>query len=135
MCFLWGVQAFFQLFFGLLMSEDFTNVLVRMSTELKASLQREAFVHHRKLTQEINMRLQASLDQETGPSPTGEPDSPPLPPFPPRLHPCARANTPTVLPTNDNGPAGALSDTDQAILEVFRALSVEKRLALLALLR
>lgn len=105
------------------MSEDFTNVLVRMSIELKGRLQKEAFVHHRKLTQEINMRLEASLSEE------------PPKPRPARPPSYVEPNTPTVIPTNDHGPAGAISDTDRAMLEVFRKLPVEKQLALLSLFR
>lgn len=89
--------------------------LLAMPDELRSALEREAFVANRTLTAEINMRLRAS--------------------FTPKPTTYTTPHAPTVLPTNDNGPAGALSDTDQAILEVFRALSVEKRLALLALLR
>lgn len=107
------------------MSEDFTNVLVRMSVELKANLQREAFVHHRKLTQEINMRLEASLAS----------DSSAQPPPPPAPAPYTQPNTPTVAHTNDHGPAGALADTDRAMLEIFRKMPVEKQLALLSLFR
>lgn len=106
------------------MSDEFTNVLVRMSLDLKGRLQREAFVNGRKLTGEINHRLEASLKAEAGaPAPAG-PSSYSAP------------NAPTVLQTaNDKGPVGPISGTDQAMLEVFRALPPEKQLALLSLFR
>lgn len=105
------------------MSEEFTNVLVRMSLELKGRLQKEAFVHHRKLTQEINMRLESSLLEEPRLPPKVKPD------------PYTAPNAPTVALTNDHGPAGALADTDRAMLEIFRKMPVEKQLALLSLFR
>lgn len=97
------------------MSEEFTNVLVRMSLDLKGRLQREAFINGRKLTGEINMRLEASLKENR----TGEPTPP----------------TYAINSTGEGGPAVALSDTDQAMLDIFRALPPEKRLALLSLFR
>ncbi len=104
-------------------ARDVQPTVLRLHPELRAELVRIAFVNGRSLSKEIAVRLQTSLAAD---------QSPPQPPLP---NPYTAPNTPAALPTNDNGPAGALSDTDQAILEVFRALSVEKRLALLALLR
>ena len=108
------------------MSDEFTNVLVRMSLDLKGRLQREAFVNGRKLTGEINHRLEASLKAETA-APVSASTVPPSYTAP---------NTPTVVHiTNDKGPASTLSGTDQAMLDVFRALPPEKQLALLSLFR
>lgn len=108
------------------MSDEFTNVLVRMSLDLKGRLQREAFINGRKLTGEINQRLEASLKSTAAPAPA--PASGPTS--------YSAPNTPTVLHTaNDKGPAATLSGTDQAMLEVFRGLPPEKQLALLSLFR
>ncbi len=109
------------------MSDEFTNVLVRMSLDLKGRLQREAFINGRKLTGEINQRLEASLKADAAPAPAAPPSGPAS---------YSAPNTPTVLHTaNDKGPASTLSGTDQAMLEVFRGLPPEKQLALLSLFR
>lgn len=97
------------------MSEEFTNVLVRMSLDLKGRLQREAFANGRKLTGEINMRLESSLKEHR----TGDIETPPY----------------VTSPINNEGPANTLSGVDQAMLEVFRGLPPEKQLALLSLFR
>ena len=110
------------------MSDEFTNVLVRMSLDLKGRLQREAFLNGRKLTGEINHRLEATLKAGGASSATAR-----LPSDPGTY---SAAPAPTVLHTaNDNGPASTLSGTDQAMLEVFRRLPPEKQLALLSLFR
>lgn len=109
------------------MSDEFTNVLVRMSLDLKGRLQREAFINGRKLTGEINQRLEASLKADAAPAPAAPPAGPASYNTP---------NTPTVLHTaNEKGPVVPLSGFDQAILESFRRLTPEKQLALLSLLR
>lgn len=111
------------------MNEQDTNnatLMLRLPAELKFRLLRAAAINGRRITAEVNMRLQKSIeadDAATQPKPA------------PKPAPYLAPNAPTVLSTKDNGPAGALTDTDQAILELFRAYPVEKRLALLALLR
>lgn len=102
------------------MSDEFTNVLVRMSAALKAELQREASINDRKLTQEINVRLRESLKPATASA---------------GKRPYSVAVTTPALSVKEEGPMGLLSGTDQAMLTVFRALPVEKQLALLSLLR
>lgn len=101
------------------MSHEFTNVLIRMSLDLKERLQREAFANGRKLTSEVNMRLEESLKEAPAPklvySATPRPDA--------------------AHHANDNGPAHPLSGIDQAMLDVFRRLPAEKQLALLSLFR
>lgn len=101
------------------MAKDSENsdaqLLIRLPSSLKAALQREAFVNKRTITAETNMRLQRSFLV-----------------VPPTY---TAPNAPTVALTNDNGPAGAISDTDRAMLEVFRKLTVDKQLALLSLFR
>ena len=90
------------------MDDEVTNVLIRMPVDLKGRLQREAFVNGRKLTGEVNVRLEKSLEQ-------------------------TKPALVTVLQTNEKGPASALSDTDRAMLEVFRKLPPKRQLALLSL--
>lgn len=105
------------------MAKDSENsdaqLLIRLPSSLKAALQREAFANKRTITAETNIRLQRSFST--------------IPPTPPS--PYTAPNTPTVALTNDHGPAGALADTDRAMLEIFRKMPVEKQLALLSLFR
>lgn len=102
------------------MSEEFTNVLVRMSHEQKAALQREATIHGRSLTAEINMRIKASFKADLPPSYT----TPAAATVHTTLHE-PRAQT--------KGPADPLTETDRAMLAIFRRMPVEKQLALLSL--
>lgn len=115
------------------MADTHTNVLVRMPNEIKAELQREALLHGRKLTSEINIRLRESL--KTTPAPGIAPA--PLSLVAPSTLPSSytAANTAIVGTTNDNGPAHALTDIDRAMLAVFHQLPPEKQLALLSLFR
>lgn len=86
------------------------TVLLRLPSELKHALLREAFVHGRRITAEINMRLVDSL----------------------------RANSfPPTIPRNASVTGDSQSDVEleEKLLAMFRALPVEKRLALLALLK
>lgn len=101
------------------MSDEFTNVLIRMPLDLKERLQREAFANGRKLTGEVNMRLEESLKEVTAP----------------KLVYSATPRADAAHPANDNGPAHSLSGIDQAMLEVFRRMPPEKQLALLSLFR
>lgn len=97
-----------------------------MPDDVRAAIERAAFVSGRTLTAEINMRLEASLRAEAE---TQTQTAKPLASY-------TAPNTPTVLHTaNDKGPASTLSGTDQAMLDVFRALPPEKQLALLSLFR
>lgn len=79
--------------------------LLALSPELRNALQKEAFVHGRTLTSEINKRLQASLHVPEGPS------------------------------GDATKTGNALSAIDRQMLEAFRTLEPEKQIALLALLR
>lgn len=96
------------------------TLMIRLPTELKAELMRQAARNGRRITAEINWRLKRSLEAATDQ---------------PAPNPYTAPNTPTVAFTNDNGPAGAISDTDRAMLEIFRKLPVDKQLALLSLFR
>lgn len=97
---------------------------LRLQPDVRAELVRLAFVNGRSLSKEIAMRLEASLKAEGSSTTSSRPSTYSAP------------NTPTVLHTaNDKGPASTLSGTDQAMLDVFRALPPEKQLALLSLFR
>lgn len=108
------------------MTETHAPVLVRMTIQQKDQLLKYAKENGRTLTGEINERLQVSLGAR-GPTFQGI-----------LAREAARKNgkeTEKVEPINDNGPASALSDTDRAMLAVFRAMPVEKQLALLSLFK
>lgn len=95
-----------------------------MPEETRVAIERAAFVNGRTVTAEINLRLKATLLAE--------------PKTPKTTHTGTSysvGHVPTVLHTNDNGPAHSLSGIDQAMLDVFRRLPAEKQLALLSLFR
>jgi hypothetical protein len=112
------------------MEKETTQLLLRIPVDLKAELQKHADDQGRKLTQEVNIRLRNSLPAR-GPTVQGilarEAEA--------KLATYQAGTTPTVHHINDNGPAAALSDTDRAMLDVFRAMPVEKQLALLSLFK
>lgn len=104
------------------MAETHSPVLVRMTNELKAQLQREAALHGRSLTGEINTRLKDSL----------KPPAPGIAPAPLSYsldHPSSGG----IL--KQQSPAHALTDIDRAMLSVFHRLPPEKQLALLSLFK
>jgi hypothetical protein len=86
---------------------------VRMPTELKETLEREAKINNRSLNSELVERLQRSLERQTGAA-----DAP---------YAAAQARPADY--------ASAMSDSERQFLGVFRRLPVEKQLALLALFR
>lgn len=102
------------------MADTHTNVLVRMTNEMKGQLQKEALLHDASLTKEITTRLQASL-------PSNYSKANPVKPH--------IAAAPAASYSNDKSPAQALSDIDRAILAVVRAMPPEKQLALLSLFK
>jgi hypothetical protein len=106
-------------------------LLLRLPAELKAELQRQANINGRRITAEINTRLRASLDQNVASSPV-------LAAAELSLRLPKRYTDPhaaTIVHAKCNGPDYALTDIDQAMLDVFHALPVEKQLALLSLFR
>lgn len=107
-------------------ARDVQPTVLRLHPDVRAELVRIAFVNGRSLSKEIAVRLEASLKvgAVAPPAASAKPAS------------YSAANSPTVVQTaNDNGPASALSGTDQAMLDVFRGLPPEKQLALLSLFR
>jgi hypothetical protein len=104
--------------------------LLRMPDPLRKALERCAFAHDRDLTKEINRRLEASIRDDPDGVRVRQVDAQPKSSS---GYPATPATV--VMHTNDNGPASALSATDQAMLEVFRKMPVDKQLALLSLFK
>ena len=106
------------------MSETHANVMVRMTLEQKAQLQRASVINGVTLTAEINLRLRESLKPKAYPATD---PTPPLTtdgkPSPVQAH---------YQQPNAKGPAN-LSETDQAMLDIFRRMPAQKQLALLSL--
>lgn len=86
------------------------SVLVRLPSDLKFALQREAYAHGRRITAEINMRLRASFPG--GVPQMGEP-----------LKPAIAAEP------------GAPGWNEQELLDAFRRMPAELQSALLSLAR
>lgn len=110
------------------MADTHTNVLVRMTIEMKTQLQTESGLHDCSLTKEITNRLQASLSPAPGIAPALLTNTLPAS----YTNPIAQH----IVECNEKGPANYLiSGIDQAMLDVFRNLPPEKQLALLSLFR
>jgi hypothetical protein len=95
------------------------QLLIRLPQALKTALQREATINSRTLTSEVNMRLQKSFVVA-----------------PPSYTTPSAATVHTTLHepgAQTKGPADPFTETDRAMLAVFRRLPVEKQLALLSL--
>lgn len=90
-----------------------------MPDELRSAIEREAFVHGRAVTAEINMRLKESFKQ-----------------MPASYSAVAHTGHGTAHLSNDVIPGDQqLPDTERAMLDVFRRLPPEKQLALLSLFK
>lgn len=110
-------------------ARDVQPTVLRLHPDVRAELARLAFVNGRSLSKEIAVRLEASLKGSLAkPAPAAQSAATPSS--------YSEPHSPTVMHTaNDHGPSIALTGTDKAMLEVFRALSPEKQLALLSLFR
>jgi hypothetical protein len=86
-----------------------------MPVQLKADLQKEADEQGRKLTQEVLIRLRESFKTE------GK----------------AFGAQPAISPAyaQEKSASGFLSESDQAMLDIFRAMPATKQLALLSLFK
>lgn len=98
--------------------------LLLMPDDVRMALEREAVVHARTLTAEINLRLRESLKAKAYPATMAKP-----PLTTDGTTPPAQAQ---YQPPNAKGPAN-LSETDQAMLDIFRRMPAQKQLALLSL--
>lgn len=92
------------------------TLLLRLPASLKEQLMRSAAINGRRITAEINIRLESSLKD----------------PMPPSY---SAPRSPARLATKEESPADLLSETDRAMLAVFRRMPVDKQLALLSLFR
>jgi plasmid stability protein len=91
-----------------------SSMLIRIPEQLKAELHREAAIHGRSLTSEVNIRLKASLQQ-------GATDI---------------SEQHMVRERAASWPAqGALTDAERVLVSQYKRLSPEKQLALLSLLK
>ena len=86
---------------------------VRMPSDLKAMLEREAKINNRSLNSEIIDRLKKSLERQ----------------------PAAAGNTSHMASASATNTdyANTLSDSERQFLGIFRRMPVEKQLALLSL--
>lgn len=100
-------------------ARDIPPTVVRLHPDLRAALDRMAFLNSRSLSKEISARLEKSLEPEA--SGKSSPSA------------YEGEHVSTVIHTDEKGPASALSDTDRAMLEVFRKLPPKRQLALLSL--
>lgn len=98
------------------MDPAFTQLLLRLPVELKAELQKEADAQGRKLTQEVILRLKESFGK-------------------PKKGASYGALSAGPLLTSEKGPDGLLTETDRAMLSIFRGMSPAKQLALLSLFK
>lgn len=118
------------------MDQEQSQLLLRLPSQLKADLQREATKQGRKLTQEINIRLRDSL------KPAPEPGIAPGAAYPINVATAHHANDGKendpqhdIRNNNEKSLVNTLTGIDQAMLEVFRKLPPEKQLALLSLFK
>ena len=125
------------------MADTHTNVLVRMPNELKGAIQREAVVHGRSITSEINTRLRDSLKPQA-PGIAPAPSHPTAPHAAQTNSNSAMGNTAVTVNSTAHEPApyGAsaapaqpLHAIEQSMLAIFRNMPPDKQLALLSLFR
>ena len=89
----------------------------------------------RRITAEINIRLRESLKTSFTPGAPGASYAPALAVLPSRHGPPTPAATAETPAREDAPPYAAFDDLDRAMLEVFRSMTVQKKLALLSLLQ
>lgn len=94
---------------------DIPPTTLRLPPDLKDALLREAEINRRSLSQEAAMRLQASFQPATAPAPV-------------TAYTQARETQAAF-----SGPA--LTDTQRLLLSLFAALSTEKQLSLINLIK
>lgn len=96
------------------------TLMIRLPSELKADLMRQATINGRRITTEINMRLRDSLKPQT----------------PPEAAPHYSLGT-AARPSRTQEPTRDLrnSELEEAILAVIRRMPPEKQLAFLSLFK
>lgn len=103
-------------------TDNDASILVRLPRDLKAELMRQAAINGRRITVEVNMRLEASLR------------------LPPPIKPGRQAALQSYSPTPEVRPhlvadGQPLTEHDRTLVALFRQLTPEKQLSLLTLLR
>ena len=98
-------------------------ILLRLPEDMKEALQKQANINGRRITAEINTRLKVSLAAH-GPTLQGILAREA---FPSPVHKVEQERAPYGN--------GTISELDKAMLAVFRAMPVEKQLALLSLFK
>lgn len=96
------------------------TLMIRLPSELKADLMRQAAINGRRITTEINMRLRDSL-------------KPQAPPAGPMLY--AVGATPSAGRVEEKPRDLRNSELEEAILAVIRGMPPEKQLAFLTLFK
>lgn len=99
-------------------ARDVQPTVLRLHPEMRAALMRLANINGRSLSKEIAQRLERSLEADPVPQSYKAPNL-----------------TTRHITQEDKGPADPLTETDRAMLAVFRQLPVDKQLALLSLFR
>lgn len=105
-------------------ARDVQPTVLRLHPETREQLMRLATINGRSLSKEIALRLEASLQADHPPHSYTTPST-------------ATAHTTLhdVGTQTQKSPADPLSETDRAMLGVFRRMPVEKQLALLSLFK
>lgn len=102
-------------------ARDVHPTVLRLHPDLRDELIRLAAINGRSLSKEIANRLQSSLTLSPG--------------IPTALLSYKTDHTSNGAPVKQESPAYALTDLDQAMLAIFRAMPVEKQLAMLSLFK
>lgn len=102
--------------------ENDATILLRLPADLKAALLRAAAINGRRITSEVNIRLQDSLNGK-------------LPAPVPQTNLSALLGYGQTQEAIDPVGGEGLSELDRSMLAVFRQLPVEKQLALLSLFK
>lgn len=89
--------------------KSYSQVLLRMPSELKAALEAESTVNSRSLTAECNVRLQASFGRKHSPA--------------------------AMAAEAEARYRQGLNEAERALLDLYRAMRVEQQLALITVLK
>lgn len=110
---------------------DSKATVLRLNPKLREYLQRAAAINGRSLSKEINTRLIAAVNAEKQRDQrdvSGLPDVSDLPPF---LRPAITSGD----VVQQTPPPYSATEFEQALLDLFRAMPTEKKLALLTVLK
>jgi hypothetical protein len=114
-------------------ARDVQPTVLRLHPDVRAELVRLAHINGRSLSKEIATRLDVSL--KTAVNTQGTPPSYSEAANPTHHTTAHSPATPAPLNAKEKGPADPLTETDRAMLGVFRRMPVEKQLALLSLFK